>query len=249
MFAGPAHQSLAMAHSGISSPSHLKVERPGHISRIRRYSVQVIRMVRPLFGQTTDGDLEDWEQCRNLSRPGSLDALCLTTRFTRKEIQAIYNGFKQDCPNGTVSKERFKELYSQFFPLGDARTYSGHIYDSLDKNSDGNVTFDQFIVTMSVMSRGTIDEKIRWIFNLYDLNGDGSISPEEMHIIVSSIYDMLGKRTYPPADEEYIQEHADRIFRKMDLNGDGVITFQEFQEVCRNDREIAKAMDLFDTVL
>ena len=64
-------------------------------------------------------DLEDWE-FRRLSRyaPGSLDALCQCTKFTRKEIRAIYNGFKQDCPSGTVSKERFKDLYSGFFPLG-----------------------------------------------------------------------------------------------------------------------------------
>lgn len=38
----------------------------------------------------------------------------------------------------------------------------------------------------------TITEKLHWIFNLYDIDGDGFISKNEMQIIVSAIYDMLG---------------------------------------------------------
>ncbi|GAU94193.1 hypothetical protein RvY_06015 [Ramazzottius varieornatus] len=195
-------------------------------------------------------DVEDWE-LRKLSRyaPGSLDALCQCTNFTRKEIRAIYNGFKQDCPNGTVSKERFKDLYCGFFPLGDARTYSGHVFDTVDKAGEGSITFEQFLVAMSVISRGTFEEKITWVFNLYDINGDGYISPEEMLAIVTSIYEMLGRRAEPPIEEDTAQQHADRIFHKMDLNQDGLISFAEFQEVCKNDHEICKSMDIFGTAL
>ena len=66
----------------------------------------------------SDGDLEEWETRRSRYQPGSLNALCSSTKFSRKEIQAIYHGFKQDCPNGSVTKEKFKELYAQFYPLG-----------------------------------------------------------------------------------------------------------------------------------
>ncbi len=37
-----------------------------------------------------------------------------------------------------------------------------------------------FLQSLSQASRGTIQEKLRWIFGLYDLNGDGYITKAEM---------------------------------------------------------------------
>lgn len=36
-------------------------------------------------------------------RPPSLEQLIVRTKFTKKEIQCIYQGFKQECPTGKFS--------------------------------------------------------------------------------------------------------------------------------------------------
>jgi len=36
----------------------------------------------------------------NRYKPRSLDELATQTKFNKKEIQIIYQGFKQDCPTG-----------------------------------------------------------------------------------------------------------------------------------------------------
>lgn len=51
-------------------------------------------------------------------RPEELTTLAAKTRFTRKEIQMIYRGFKQECPTGYVDEDAFKHIFSQFFPQG-----------------------------------------------------------------------------------------------------------------------------------
>lgn len=30
----------------------------------------------------------------------------------------MYRGFKAECPGGLIREENFKNIYSQFFPLG-----------------------------------------------------------------------------------------------------------------------------------
>lgn len=62
------------------------------------------------------------------------------------------------------------------------------------------------------MSRGSVQEKLQWIFGLYDLNGDGLITKNEMLDVVSSIYEMLGRATEPVVEEHSAKEHVEKIF-------------------------------------
>ncbi|XP_014849450.1 PREDICTED: calsenilin-like isoform X6 [Poecilia mexicana] len=64
---------------------------------------------------TSDSDLE-LSTVRH--QPEGLDQLQAQTKFTRKELQSLYRGFKNECPSGLVDEETFKSIYSQFFPQG-----------------------------------------------------------------------------------------------------------------------------------
>ena len=50
--------------------------------------------------------------------PESLSVLSKATKFTEIEVKRIYRGFKNECPNGVIEEDKFKNIYSQFFPLG-----------------------------------------------------------------------------------------------------------------------------------
>lgn len=65
---------------------------------------------------------------------------------------------------------------------------------------------------LSQISRGSNEEKIRWIFKLYDADNDGYISKMEMLQIVRAIYEMLGDCTIPMVNSASATEHVDRIF-------------------------------------
>uniref|UniRef100_A0A8V0Z9Q8 Potassium voltage-gated channel interacting protein 2 n=1 Tax=Gallus gallus TaxID=9031 RepID=A0A8V0Z9Q8_CHICK len=198
----------------------------------------------------SESNVEDeFELSTVCHRPEGLEQLQEQTKFTRKELQVLYRGFKNECPSGIVNEENFKQIYSQFFPQGDSSTYATFLFNAFDTDHDGSVSFEDFVSGLSIILRGTIDDRLNWAFNLYDLNKDGCITKEEMLDIMKSIYDMMGKYTYPAMREEAPREHVENFFQKMDRNKDGVVTIEEFLESCQKDENIMRSMQLFDNVI
>ncbi|XP_070367825.1 calsenilin isoform X2 [Equus asinus] len=265
-------------------------------------------------------------------QPEGLDQLQAQTKFTKKELQSLYRGFKNECPTGLVDEDTFKLIYSQFFPQGDATTYAHFLFNAFDADGNGAIRFERhlrlpgakcekessgfqpcgpsqgfagcllllrhqrrvavtctalktilqtaggfsaprikpgcparskvilakllvwsygqdFVVGLSILLRGTVHEKLKWAFNLYDINKDGYITKEEMLAIMKSIYDMMGRHTYPILREDAPLEHVERFFQKMDRNQDGVVTIDEFLETCQKDENIMSSMQLFENVI
>ncbi|XP_054005252.1 Kv channel-interacting protein 1, partial [Hylaeus anthracinus] len=181
-------------------------------------------------------------------RPDSLASLCRATRFTEAELKRIYRGFKAECPTGVVREETFKCIYSQFFPQGaNTSQYAHYVFNTLDQDHSGILSFEDFVTGLSILSRGSIDEKLRWTFSLYDINGDGCITREEMTDIVTAVYELMGKFADPNLDHQGVREKVDRMFQKMDGNKDGVVTLSEFLEACRADPDISTSMTALDT--
>lgn len=76
-----------------------------------------------------------------------------------------------------------------------------------------HVFFQEFVKTLSVLSRGSYHEKLLWIFRLYDVNNDGFISTDDLQDIVKSVHDMMGKYTLPMIDQNTVKDHADSVFK------------------------------------
>nr|XP_043902303.1 Kv channel-interacting protein 4 isoform X1 [Solea senegalensis] len=197
----------------------------------------------------TDSVEDDFELSTVCHRPESMDKLQEQTKFNKKELQVLYRGFKNECPSGVVNEENFKNIYSQFFPQGDSSMYAHFLFEAFDTNKNGSVSFEDFVFGLSIILRGTVNDRLNWAFNLYDLNKDGCITKEEMLDIMRSIYDMMGKYTYPTMQDDAPRDHVESFFQKMDRNKDGVVTIDEFIESCKKDENIMQSMQLFDNVI
>ncbi|XP_053346572.1 Kv channel-interacting protein 1 isoform X2 [Clarias gariepinus] len=211
-----------------------------------KFAVSVHKLVTGTLNKDKlDDDLEMTMVCH---RPEGLEQLEAQTNFSKRELQELYRGFKNECPSGVVNEETFKQIYSQFFPQ-DASTYAHYLFNAFDSGQSGSIKFEDFVTALSILLRGSTQEKLQWTFNLYDINRDGYINKEEMTDIVSAIYDMMGKYTYPALKIDTPKQHVDAFFQKMDKNRDGVVTLDEFILSCQEDDNIMKSLQLFENVI
>ena len=72
------------------------------------------------------------------SKPGlsqeDLEFLKSHTRYDENTIKEWYKGFKQDCPDGHLTKDNFMKIYSKCFPGGCVSEFCDHVFRTFDSD-------------------------------------------------------------------------------------------------------------------
>lgn len=164
------------------------------------------------------------------------------TTFTDSEIRKWYKCFHKDCPSGQLTTDEFKQIYSQLSPCGDSSAFARHVFRRFDLDHNQRISFHEFLTALNITFKGNIEEKLNWAFGLYDTNGDGFITREEMLEIVTSIYEMFGSTTVMPEDESTPEKRTDKIFHVFDTDHDGKLSRDEFIQGAKSDPSIVRIL-------
>jgi len=130
----------------------------------------------------------------------------------------------------------YKEAFSLFDKNGDGAISAaelGKIMESLgikpskteledmiheiDTDGNGTIDFNEFVTLMARQTTtGDKDGEIMEAFKLFDKNGDGKISSEELKEVMVNLGEKMG-------DKEISE-----MIKEADLDGDGEINYEEF---------------------
>ncbi|RHY31053.1 hypothetical protein DYB32_003810 [Aphanomyces invadans] len=95
------------------------------------------------------------------------------------------------------------------------------VFSILDDDKSGIIEWPEFIRAMSALEKGDVRDRIRFLFQVYDLNCDGTIGRDElMTFFISSLM------VNTPNDDlhEVTKQFVEEILLKLHPTGSGVVS-------------------------
>tara|TARA_Y100001970_G_C14243213_1_gene866229 strand:- start:1500 stop:2987 length:1488 start_codon:yes stop_codon:yes gene_type:complete len=107
---------------------------------------------------------------------------------------------------------------------------SDRLFDIFDKDGSGSIDYNEFMGTIESVIYGDEKEKIRFAFELHDLDNSGYIDREELKILIkqSFIENSLD------FDEFQLDLLVEDFFKRADLDHSDTIDFDEFLNVAHD---------------
>jgi len=104
------------------------------------------------------------------------------------------------------------------------------VVDTFDKDKSGEIDFMEFVQALTIFTASSThnDQKLAFIYRLYDVDGDGYISNKDLYYILKV---MVGNNL----NDVQLQQLVDRTMRQGDKNRDGRLDFEEFCEMVKGE--------------
>eukprot|EP01002_Notosolenus_urceolatus_P012046 NODE_4126_length_839_cov_7.137975_g3414_i0.p1 GENE.NODE_4126_length_839_cov_7.137975_g3414_i0~~NODE_4126_length_839_cov_7.137975_g3414_i0.p1 ORF type:complete len:211 (-),score=49.79 NODE_4126_length_839_cov_7.137975_g3414_i0:78-710(-) len=160
--------------------------------------------------------------------------------FSQDQIETLYNHFQRISSlreaDGLVSKDEFLDVLQ-----AKSSVLLDRMFALFDKDSSGHIDFREFLVGLSILcDKGSKEAKLKFAFKMYDLDGDGFISKDELLKIVESCL-FQNSLSLPT---EALQKLVDATFRQADIDGDGRITVEEFDKYVINHPQVIEQLTI-----
>ncbi|XP_077599078.1 calaxin-like [Stigmatopora nigra] len=167
--------------------------------------------------------------------------------FSQTEIECLLREFYSiigqttNTGKNTLDERKFRGILTNEFGLTN-NTIMERVFKTFDKDNDGFVNPKEWVEGLCVFLRGTLDERIKYCFRVYDLGGDDYISREEMLLMVRNCLRLHGEED--PYDG--IKDLVEITLKRMDHDNDDKLSFDDY---AKSVKELDIVLEAFGTCL
>merc|ERR1719456_1678582 len=100
-------------------------------------------------------------------------------------VRNLFQSLSEHSSQGSEARTIDKTTFLRFFPL--PGMMGERLFAVFDRDNSGAIDFQEFLTGMALIYRGTLEEKKKFLFEMYDLDGDGVVTREELFTMLSHI--------------------------------------------------------------
>ena len=140
----------------------------------------------------------------------------LMSKQERDNLSKVFKAFDKNG-DGKLSMEEVKEGYLEHYGRIMSDQEVEQMFKAVDTDNSGFIDYTEFVVAATSQSNLTSQEKLHAAFRMFDKDGSGIISADEIREVLC-----FG------GSNSLTAEAVDAIIKQVDENGDGEIQFEEF---------------------
>ncbi|XP_046423102.1 NADPH oxidase 5 isoform X1 [Neodiprion fabricii] len=154
---------------------------------------------------------------------GSITSIRSRAGFDKESLAHLENIFKQTVGNEKeIRREEFKKIVVSKNPF-----FTERVFQIFDKDNSGTISLQEFLDSMHQFAGKTPDDKIKFLFKVYDIDGDGLIQHRELQHVMRVCMEENGM-TF---SEDQIEDLTIALFEDADQENRGAITFESLKSV------------------
>ncbi|XP_014613569.1 PREDICTED: NADPH oxidase 5 [Polistes canadensis] len=138
--------------------------------------------------------------------------------FDKRSLEWLENIFKQTVGNQKeIRREEFKNIVTSKNPF-----FTERVFQIFDKDNSGTISLQEFIDAMNEFAGKSADDKIKFLFRVYDIDDDGFIQYRELEHVMRACMEENGMKF----SDEQIEELTIALFEDADTCNRGAITLE-----------------------
>ena len=177
------------------------------------------RKINPTLGKKALNNMKKFHAGRKLQQAALTYIVnYLMTKEEKNEMLEMFQSLDKNG-DGVLSKEEIYEGYKESLGEVEARKEVERIMSEVDIDNSGSIDYNEFVMAATNRQKMLNKEKLEATFNMFDKDGSGTISADEIKAVLCS------RNENKKAVEDLIKE--------VDQNGDGEISLSEFKEMMK----------------
>lgn len=140
------------------------------------------------------------------------------TGFDRGNLEWLERLFKETVGDQKeIRRDDFNKIVISKNPF-----FTERVFQIFDNDNSGSISLPEFLDAMHQFSGKSPDDKIKFLFKVYDIDGDGLIQQSELQHVMRACMEENGMQF----SEEQVADLTMALFEDADPGGRGAITYE-----------------------